>query len=164
MPNNLYSTSSHTLPWRQPREALSRLYCNNPAQKQLFPPPLFPPFSCTHHNTGKVGRQRVSLPQWLHPCSYTSLPQVWRRKLMFSLLSSPCVQLSSPVAYVDHLPCCSHTHACTNTHPSQLLSHQTSRVMVSFAPRGRAPSLPLPDCSSSSTAAFHSPCPPLLCP
>lgn len=92
------------------------------AQKQLLPPPPFPPFSCTHHNTGKVQGQRVFLPQWLHPSYHPSLPQVWRRKLMFSLLSSPCVQLSSPVAHVDHLPCCTYT----DIHVQTLALHSSS--------------------------------------
>lgn len=133
-----------------------------PAQKQLFPPPLFPPFS---HNTGKVWGQRPSLPQWLHPSYYSLSTTGMEKEMMFSLLSSPCVQLSSPVAHVDHLPCCTYTRTSTHTCPSQLLPHQTSRAKV-FAPRGRgrAPSLPLPDCFSSTTAAFPSPCSPVLCP
>lgn len=84
-------------------------------QKQLFSPPPFPPFSYTHHNTGKGGGQRLSLPQWLHPSYYPPLEQVWRKKWMLSLLSNPCVRLSSPVAHVDHLPCCIHT-AHIHTH------------------------------------------------
>lgn len=62
------------------------------------------------------------LPQWLHPSYHPSLPRVRRKKLMFSLLSSPCVQLSSLAAHVDHLSCCTYT----DIHVQTLTLHSSS--------------------------------------
>lgn len=91
---------------------------------------------------------------------------------MFSPLSSPCVQLSSPRCTCGS-PALLHTHTYshppTNTHTLALHASsltETYGAKVSSAPRDRetAPSLPFPACFSSTAAAFPFPFSPPLRP
>lgn len=119
--DNLPSPSSHTLSWKQPREALARLDYNNPCSKAAasssFCISSLLLQSPQHGQRRRI--QRGSPPVAVsHPIN--PLHHRYRRKeitWMFSPLSSPCVQLSSPAAHLDPLPC--YTYTRTHVHPQR---------------------------------------------